>query len=238
VRIAVIPARGGSKRIPRKNVREFGGKPMIAWSIEAAQASKLFTHTIVSTDDSEIAAVARAWGAEVPFVRPAELSDDHTGTTEVVAHGTRWALDQGWPISAVCCIYATAPFVSEADLVRGYEALESGDWCYAFSATEFPAPIFRAFRQLPDGGVKMFFPEHFTTRSQDLPAALHDAAQFYWGRTAAWLQGAQIFSESSTPVLIPRTRSQDIDTPADWAFAEALFELSRGPRAGATGAAC
>jgi N-acylneuraminate cytidylyltransferase len=238
MRIAVIPARGGSKRIPRKNVREFCGKPMIAWSIEAALACKLFTHTIVSTDDSEISEVARAWGAEVPFVRPAELSDDHTGTTEVVAHSARWALDQGWPISAVCCIYATAPFVSEADLVRGYDALESGDWCYAFSATEFPAPIFRAFQQLQDGGVRMFFPEHFTTRSQDLPVALHDAAQFYWGKTTAWLQGAKIFSESSTAVLIPRTRSQDIDTPADWAFAEALFELSRGPRARATGAAC
>jgi N-acylneuraminate cytidylyltransferase len=238
MRIAIIPARGGSKRIPRKNLKEFCGKPMIAWSIEAAQASKLFTHTIVSTDDSEISAVSRAWGAEVPFVRPAELSDDHAGTTEVVAHSTRWALDQGWPISAVCCIYATAPFVAAADLVRGLDALESGDWSYAFSATEFPAPIFRAFRQLPHGGVKMFFPEHAATRSQDLPVALHDAAQFYWGRTAAWLQELQIFSEASTPVLIPRTRSQDIDTPADWAFAEALFELSRDPRARATGSAC
>ena len=238
MRIAVIPARGGSKRIPRKNIKEFCGKPMIAWSIEAAQASRLFAHTIVSTDDSEISAVARAWGAEVPFVRPAELSDDHTGTTQVVAHATRWALDQGWPISAVCCIYATAPFVAAADLVRGADALESGDWSFAFSATEFAAPIFRAFRQLPEGGVRMFFPEHIATRSQDLPAALHDAGQFYWGTTAAWLESAQIFSESSIAVLMPRARSQDIDTPADWAFAEALFELSRGPRAHSTGPAC
>jgi N-acylneuraminate cytidylyltransferase len=227
VKIAIIPARGGSKRIPRKNIKEFCGKPMIAWSIEAARACKLFAHTIVSTDDPEISAVAKEWGAEVPFVRPPELSDDHTGTTEVVAHTLRWALDQGWPVSAACCIYATAPFVRGDDLIRGSAALESGHWRYAFSATEFGAPIFRAFQQLPNGGVRMFFPEHFSTRSQDLPVALHDAGQFYWGTTEAWLEKARIFTESSLPVLMPRARSQDIDTPDDWAFAESLFKLSR-----------
>jgi pseudaminic acid cytidylyltransferase len=226
VRIAVIPARGGSKRIPRKNIKEFCGKPMIAWSIQAAQACKLFTHTIVSTDDAEISDVASAWGAEVPFVRPPELSDDHTGTTDVVAHATRWALNQGWTISAVCCLYATAPFVEAGDLARGLGVLESGDWRYAFSATEFSAPIFRAFRQAPSGGVHMFFPEHFMTRSQDLPVALHDAGQFYWGTTEAWLEKAPIFAQFSVPILIPRARSQDIDTPEDWAFAESLFKLS------------
>jgi pseudaminic acid cytidylyltransferase len=227
VKIAIIPARGGSKRIPRKNIKEFCGKPMIAWSIEAARACKLFAHTIVSTDDPEISAVAKQWGAEVPFVRPPELADDHTGTTEVVAHAVRWALDQGWPVSAACCIYATAPFVQGDDLIRGSLALESGHWRYAFSATEFAAPIFRAFQQLPNGGIRMFFPEHFSTRSQDLPAALHDAGQFYWGTTQAWLEKAQIFAESSVPVLMPRARSQDIDTPDDWVFAESLFKLSR-----------
>ena len=226
MKIAVIPARGGSKRIPRKNIREFCGKPMIAWSIEAARACGLFGHTVVSTDDPEIAAVAKEWGAEVPFVRPAELSNDHAGTTEVVAHATRWALGQGWPVAAVCCLYATAPFVRADDLIRGSAALESGTWRYAFSATEFAAPIFRAFEQLTSGGVRMFFPEHFATRSQDLPVALHDAGQFYWGTTQAWLDEAQIFSEFSIPVLMPRARSQDIDTPADWAFAESLFKLS------------
>jgi pseudaminic acid cytidylyltransferase len=227
VKIAVIPARGGSKRIPRKNVKDFCGKPMIAWSIETARASNLFAHIIVSTNDAEISAVARAWGAEVPFVRPAELSDDNTGTTEVVAHATRWALNQGWAVSAVCCIYATAPFVEADDLMRGSVALESGDWLYAFSATEFAAPIFRAFQQLPGGGVRMFFPEHFSTRSQDLPVALHDAGQFYWGTTQAWLEKARIFSQSSLAVLMPRARSQDIDTADDWTFAESLFKLSR-----------
>jgi pseudaminic acid cytidylyltransferase len=227
VKIAIIPARGGSKRIPRKNIKEFCGKPMIAWSIEAARTCALFDHTIVSTDDPEISAVARACGAEVPFVRPAELSDDHTGTTEVVAHAARWALSQGWEVSAVCCVYATAPFIDADDLLRGFAALESGDWRYAFSATEFSAPIFRAFQQLKSGGVRMFFPEHASTRSQDLPVALHDAGQFYWGTTEAWLEKAQIFTESSVPVMVPRTRSQDIDTADDWAFAESLFKLHR-----------
>ena len=211
MKIAVIPARGGSKRIPRKN---------IAWSIEAAKASGLFDHIIVSTDDTEIAEVAKQWGAEVPFMRPAELSDDHAGTTEVIAHATQWALGQGWPISAVCCIYATAPFVQVDDLKRGWEAIESGDWAYAFTVTDFAAPIFRSFKQTADEGIEMFFPEHFSTRSQDLPTALHDAGQFYWGRPSAWIKGTRIFDRYSIPVVIPRWRVQDIDTQDDWKRAE------------------
>ena len=222
--IAVIPARGGSKRIPRKNIRDFCGKPMIAWSIEAARTSKLFDRIIVSTDDSEIAEVAAKWGAEVPFVRPPELADDFAGTTEVIAHAVEWALERGWPIDRVCCIYATAPLLRIDDLRRGLSALKSGNWHYAFSATEIGASIYRAMRRAPHGGVQMLFPEYFRTRSQDLPTALQDAAQFYWGTTHAWLQKAQIFSESSVPILIPRLRSQDIDTPEDWAVAESLFK--------------
>jgi N-acylneuraminate cytidylyltransferase len=223
MRLAVIPARGGSKRIPRKNIRSFCGKPMIAWSIEAAKASGLFDHVLVSTDDAEIAEVSRQWGAEVPFVRPAELSDDHAGTTEVIAHAIRWGLEQGWDVTAVCCIYATAPFVHVEDLKRGLAALESGDWAYAFAATEFAAPIFRSFRQRETGGVEMFFPEHFTTRSQDLPTALHDAGQFYWGRASAWLEGKRIFDAHSVPIRIPRWRVHDIDDPDDWIRAELSF---------------
>jgi N-acylneuraminate cytidylyltransferase len=220
--IAVIPARGGSKRIPRKNIKLFCGKPMIAWSIEAAKASDLFGRIIVSTDDNEIAQVASQWGAEVPFIRPAALSDDHAGTTEVIAHATQWAQNQGLAPSAVCCIYATAPFVRQQDLQRGLAALDSGPWDYAFTATEFAAPIFRSFRQLDTGGLEMFFPQHFTTRSQDLPQALHDAGQFYWGRPEAWLRSAKIFDRHSIPVLIPRWRVQDIDTADDWVRAEML----------------
>jgi pseudaminic acid cytidylyltransferase len=156
--IAIIPARGGSRRIPRKNIKMFCGKPMIAWSIEAAKASGLFGRIIVSTDDSEIAQVAAQWGAEVPFTRPVALSDDHAGTTEVIAHATQWVQDRGQAPDAVCCIYATAPFVQQKDLQRGLAALESGPWDYAFTATEFAAPIFRSFQQLCSGGLEMFFP--------------------------------------------------------------------------------
>jgi pseudaminic acid cytidylyltransferase len=223
MRIAVIPARGGSKRIPRKNIKDFCGKPMIAWSIEAAKASGFFDHIIVSTDDAEVAEIAREWGAEVPFIRPVELSNDYAGTTEVVAHATRWSIDQGWSVSAVCCIYATAPFVQVDDLARGLHLLESGNWSFAFTATDFSAPIFRAFKQMPEGGVKMFFPEHFATRSQDLPIALHDAGQFYWGRPSAWIEGRRIFDRHSIPVVIPRWRVQDIDNQDDWMQAELIY---------------
>lgn len=222
MRIAVIPARGGSKRIPRKNIRPFNGKPMIAWSIEAAKASGLFERIIVSTDDIKIAEVAKQWGAEVPFMRPDELSNDYVGTTEVIAHATLWALDQGLEVGAVCCIYATAPFIHVDDLKRGLDALESGDWAYAFTVTDFAAPIFRSFKQSEEGGVEMFYPEYFFTRSQDLPVALHDAGQFYWGRPLAWIEGKRIFDRHSIPVTIPRWRVQDIDTLDDWKRAEIM----------------
>ena len=231
MKIAVIPARGGSKRIPRKNIRPFCGKPMIAWSIEAAKSSGLFEHIIVSTDDAEIAEVAKQWGAEVPFIRTEELSNDHTGTTPVIAHATQWALDQGFNVAAVCCIYATAPFVQINDLKRGWDAMNSGDWNYAFTVTDFAAPIFRSFKQTAEGGVEMFFPEYFVTRSQDLPTALHDAGQFYWGYPDAWLEEKRIFDRHSVPVIIPRWRVQDIDTPDDWERAEILAPIIMGRKA-------
>ena len=225
MRIAIIPARGGSKRIPRKNIRNFCGRPMLAWSVEAARASRLFDHVIVSTDDPEIADVARRWHAEVPFIRPDELSGDDVGTTEVISHGTMWALGEGWNLSAVCCIYATAPFVLPDYLQLGLDALTSGVWNFAFSVTEFRSSIFRSFRQLPEGGLEMFFPEHFRKRTQDLPTALHDAAQFYWGRPEAWLEHKPIFARTSVPVFIPHWRVQDIDTEEDWQRAELLKQI-------------
>lgn len=222
MRVAVIPARGGSKRIPRKNVRDFCGKPMIAWSITAARDSGLFEHIIVSTDDSEIADVARSQGAEVPFLRPAELADEHTGTTEVIAHATRWLVDQRWSVEAVCCLYATAPFVRAEDIARGLEVMQSGAWAYTFTATEYAAPIFRSFQALPQGGIEMLFPEHFTSRSQDLPVVLHDAGQFYWGRPDAWLAQKRLYDRHTCPLVIPRWRVQDIDTEDDWHRAELI----------------
>lgn len=221
MKIAVIPARGGSKRIPRKNIKSFHGKPMIAWSIEAAKLSGAFDHIIISTDDAEIAEIGKQWGAEVPFMRPVNLSGDYAGTTEVIAHAIRWMHEQRWTIDAVCCLYAT-PFVRAEDINLGLNAMQSGSWEYAFTATDFDAPVFRSFYLLPEGGVEMFFPEHFETRSQDIPVAMHDAGQFYWGRPSAWLEGKRIFDRHSFPVVIPRWRVQDIDTEEDWKRAELI----------------
>jgi len=224
VRLAVIPARGGSKRIPRKNIKPFCGKPMIAWSIEAAQKSGCFDQVIVSTDDVEIADVARQWGATVPFMRPAELSDDHTGTVPVIRHAIQWFNNNGQIFELTCCVYATAPFVSAEDLRRGLDSLQGNDCDYAFSVTSYAFPIQRAIRINCAGRVEMFNPEYFNTRSQDLEEAFHDAGQFYWGRAEAWLQGVVIFGPRALPVLLPRHRVQDIDTAEDWVRAEWLFK--------------
>jgi pseudaminic acid cytidylyltransferase len=221
--IAIIPARGGSKRIPRKNIRPFCGRPMIAWAIDAARVSGIFDHVIVSTDDLQIAEAAREVGAEVPFMRPAELADDYAGTIPVIAHATSWAEAQGWSLDAVCCVYPTAAMVSPDNLAEGLRMLGEGSPDFVFSATDYASSIFRAFVQADDGGVEMVFPEHFSSRSQDLPRALHDAAQFYWGSPEAWRTAKALFGPRSTALLIPRWRVQDIDTPEDWHRAEALF---------------
>ena len=221
--VAVIPARGGSKRIPHKNIKEFCGKPIIAWSIEVAKQSKLFDHILVSTDDKEIAEVAKSYGAEVPFMRPVELSNDHAGTTEVMAHAVSWMREQGWQVNTICCIYATSVFLTVDDLEKGFDVLNTGGWQYTFSATDFEYPIFRSIKKRFDGGVEMFFPEHFESRSQDLPIAYHDAAQFYWGKPDAWINNLKMFTHHSFPVIIPRWRVQDIDTEDDWKRAELMF---------------
>lgn len=223
MRLAVIPARGGSKRIPRKNIKTFGGKPMIAWSIEAALQSGCFDRVIVSTDDFEIAEVAQTHGAEVPFMRPLELSDDHTGTIPVIAHAINWQNANGQVVDLACCIYATAPFVQAQDLQRGLEVLRFSGAQYAFSVTSYAFPIQRAIRITPDQRIGMFQPEHFGTRSQELEEAWHDAGQFYWGEAGAWLAGKPLFSRDAAPVPLPRHRVQDIDTPEDWQRADWLF---------------
>ena len=224
MKIAIIPARGGSKRIPRKNIREFCGKPMIAWSIDAARKSGCFDQIIVSTDDAEIAEISREYGAEVPFMRPAELSDDHTATIPVIAHALRWMEQNEVPAEIACCIYATAPFIQPTDLQRGLEVLTQSGGDYAFSVTSYAFPIQRAIRITSENRVEMFNPEYFETRSQDLEAAFHDAGQFYWGRASAWLDEKPIFSPDAAPVILPRSRVQDIDTFEDWERAEWLFK--------------
>ena len=223
MRLAIIPARGGSKRIPRKNIKMFCGKPMIAWAIEAALASRCFDRVIVSTDDDEVAAVAKLWGGEVPFIRPAELSDDHAGTSVVIAHAVDWLEAQGYTPQQVCCIYATAAFVTADDLCRGLSILIERGCDYAFSVTNYAFPIQRALRITTDKRLEMYWPEHYAARSQDLEEAYHDAGQFYWGKTDAWREQRMIFSRVSAPVILPRHRVQDIDTPEDWERAEWMF---------------
>lgn len=222
--IAVIPARGGSKRIPRKNIRDFCGKPLIAWSIAAARDSGCFDRILVSTDDDEIAVVAAAYGAEVPFRRPLELADDFTPTIPVIAHAIAWA-QQAEPVQRACCIYATAPLLQGNDLAHGLATLDACDWDYAFSVTTFPFPIQRALRLDPQGHIAMFDPAQRETRSQDLEEAYHDAGQFYWGRADAWLAHRPIFATRSAAVVLPRKRVQDIDTLEDWDRAELLFRM-------------
>lgn len=228
--IAVIPARGGSKRIPRKNVREFAGQPMIAWPIQAALASGCFDRVIVSTDDDEVARVSRHFGAEVPFRRPDELSDDHATTSAVMAHAMDWAASQGLQPLAVCCIYATAPLLDVSELAEGLRLIGDPRWRFVFAATRFEAPVQRGFERLADGGIQMLWPDKFAVRSQDLPAVYHDAAQFYWGLPDAWRKQERIFDRDSTLVEIPRWRSVDIDTEEDWVRAELLFRAVRESR--------
>ncbi|MBV1777155.1 pseudaminic acid cytidylyltransferase [Burkholderiaceae bacterium DAT-1] len=222
--VAIIPARGGSKRIPRKNVRLFHGKPMIVWSIEAAKQSHCFDRIVVSTDDEEIAGIALQAGAEVPFLRPSHLADDHSGTVPVVAHAM--AELGNLPTDAlICCIYATAPFILPEDLRQGCALMLERQADYAFPVTTFPFPIQRALRLDPQSGASMFWPEHAGTRSQDLPTAWHDAGQFYWGTQQAWTSGIHPFQANAVAVPIPRHRVQDIDVPEDWKRAEVLHRV-------------
>ena len=227
MKLAVIPARGGSKRIPRKNIKPFGGKPMIAWSIEAAQHTGLFDRIVVSTDDEEIATIARKYGAKVPFLRPAELSDDHTGTAPVIAHAIQWHVTHGFDPLETCCIYATAPFLKSEYIQLGSNILDSSDADFAFAVTSYAFPIQRAVKLREDGRMEMFDPSQFYVRSQDLLEAYHDAGQFYWGTRDAWLSGTPIFGPKSAPVCLPRHLVQDIDTPEDWEQAELMMEVLR-----------
>jgi len=224
-RVCLIPARGGSKRIPRKNIKPFFGQPMIAYSIRAAQESGLFDRIIVSTDDEEIAAVARESGAQTPFVRPPELANDHAGTGAVLAHALDWLIANDTRPDAICCVYATAPFLTATRLIEGWQALQGKR--HAFSVTYYAFPIQRALYLTPEGGVAMFQPQHRMTRSQDLVPAYHDAAQFYWSWTDAALNGEDVFSVDSAPVVLPRTEVVDIDTPEDWEVAERLYAATR-----------
>lgn len=224
--IAIIPARGGSKRIPRKNVRPFCGRPMIAWPIAAAAASGLFDRIIVSTEDAEIAEIAQQAGAEVPFRRPAELADDHSNTTDVIAHALSWSIDAGWPVQAACCIYATAAFVSAEDLAAAHRLL-SPECDYAFAAVRYGHPPQRGFLMAVDGSPEPIQPGHLATRTQDLPPVYHDSGQFYWGTREAWLEHRPFFGPRTRFIELPPWRAVDIDREEDWSMAERMFAAMR-----------
>ena len=221
--IAVIPARGGSKRIPRKNIKLFCGKPMIAYAIEAAQKSRLFDHVVVSTDDQGIAQVAQDLGAEVPFIRPAELADDYTGTTPVIAQAIAACREIGWRMDYVCCIYPCVPLIEVTDLELAFEHLLTTKANYVFPVAEFSSAIQRALKLFPDGCMQPFYPEYETTRTQDLEAAYYDVGQFYWGTVSAWLSLFNIHS-TGLGLRIPNWRVVDIDTPEDWQRAEIMYK--------------
>lgn len=220
MRLAIIPARGGSKRIPRKNIKMFAGRHMIAWSIKAALESDCFDRIIVSTDDQKIADVAVENGAEVPFLRPAELSGDHVATVPVINHAIKWQSDHGPTPTQVCCLYATAPFVRAPDLRAALNLLNFENCDFVFAATNFAFPIQRAFRITTTRRAELLNPEMYLARSQDLEEVYHDAGQFYWGSTNAWLEERPFFESDSVPFILPRHRVQDIDTPEDWVHAE------------------
>ena len=223
--VCVIPARGGSKRIPRKNIKEFNGKPIIAYSIEAALKSNCFSQVIVSTDDDEISEVAMKYGAKVPFVRPDELSNDYVGTIPVIRHAIEWIEDNDNTVENVCCLYATAPFVQSKIISEAYQQLISSKSDYCFSVTSFAFPIQRAIKIVQGYKVDMFYPEHFNIRSQDLEEAFHDAGQFYWGKAQAFKDELPLFSEVASAFILPRYLVQDIDTEEDWIRAEAMYKV-------------
>ena len=221
--VAIIPARGGSKRVPRKNIKDFFGKPLIAYSIEAALKSNLFEKVIVSTDDEEIANVAIKYGANVPFIRPKELSDDFTGTGAVIEHTINYLKGQEEVYDFVCTIYATAPFLQEKYLIEAFDKLKNSNARNAFSCTSMPFPIQRTFKITDDERCEMFWPENFSKRSQDLEEAYQDAGQFYW--TNLDIKSTDIiFGKDSIPIILPRYLVQDIDTLEDWQRAEFMYE--------------
>jgi len=222
--IAVIPARGGSKRILRKNIKMFADKPMIAHTIIAAKSSGLFRHVIVSTDDEEIAEIARLWGAITPFKRPIKLADDLTPTVPVIAHAVSACMDLGWSFDYACCIYPCSPFISSDDLRSTFSEMREQNADFIYPVTEFVHPIQRAMRRLPTGGMEFLTPGSELIRTQDLEKTYHDAGQFYWGKVNAWLEQKKMHT-GGLAYPIPNWRVVDIDTIDDWKRAELLFRM-------------
>ena len=227
-KVAIIPARGGSRRIPEKNIKIFAGQPIIAYSIKTARDSSLFDRIILSTDSEKIAGIGKSYGAEVPFIRPRELSDEFTGTAEVLIHAINWLNERDKFYPYFCCIYPTAPFLEKEYLAKGFDSLRKNNASSAFSVTSFPYPIFRALKIEANNRIKMLWPEHMNSRSNDLPDAYHDAGQFYWFDTEKFLQEQTVISSDSIPVFLPRYLVHDIDTLEDWQTAEIFYSAFKG----------
>lgn len=226
--VAIIPARGGSKRIPRKNIRLFRGRPMLAWSIEAALASGAFDTVMVSTDDAEIAEAARALGAEVPFLRSAAAADDHATTSHVLLEVLEQYAGTGVQFDLACCLYPTAPFVRPHDLADGRAQLLGSRFDVIMPVAAFSYPVWRSLQREDDGCIALNFPEHLNARSQDLPVAYHDAGQWYWFRTEAFLRDHVLMGANTGSIILPAMQVQDIDTEEDWALAELKHERMFG----------
>ena len=221
--ICIIPARGGSKRIPRKNIKDFCGKPIIAYSIQAAKDSQCFDKIIVSTDDKEISKVAIKYGASVPYVRPKELSDDFATTFDVIRHCIK-KLDLK-DSCVICCLYPTAPFIKAKELRDAMNALVKKGSNFVFSATRYDHPIQRAIHINKLGFCEMFYPKYSQVRTQDLAEILHDAGQFYIGTSKAFTSFDSVLTSSlSFPYVLPRNKCVDIDEPEDWILAECIYK--------------
>ncbi len=223
--VAIVPARAGSKRIPGKNIKPFLGTPLISRTIETLRKSQIFDRIVVSTDGVDIAEIATAAGADVPFVRPADLSDDYATTDAVIRHAIQQVEAEGTTLGFVCVAYPGAILSTADDFRRSYELIRGDEYDFVFTATSFPYPIQRALKRHSDGSCEMFEPAELLTRSQDLEEAFHDAGQFYWGRRDAWASGKAVFTSRSLMYELPRHRVQDIDTPQDWERAELLYRL-------------
>lgn len=222
--LCIIPARGGSKRIPRKNVKPFLGKPMLAYSIEAALATELFDEVMVSTDDEEIANVARQYGAKVPFMRSAETANDFATTADVLKEVLAKYKEQGREFDNFCCIYATAPMIQSKDIIAAFERLSSSKFTVVYPVVAFSYPIWRCLDLAADGTMTRHWPEYENSRSQDLPKEYHDTGTFYWYKTEEWLNGNSIIGG----IEVDETTIQDIDTVTDWKIAEMKYKLLHG----------
>lgn len=219
--LCIIPARGGSKRIPRKNVKPFLGKPILAYSIETALQSGLFDEIMVSTDDAEIADVAKQFGASVPFMRSAEIASDFATTADVLKEVIAKYKELGLEFDNFCCFYATAPLVQSNDIISAFERLQSSNFTYVYPVVQFSYPIWRCLDLAEDGSMKRHWPEYENSRSQDLPKEYHDTGTFYWYKTKEWLAGNIIVGG----IIVDETSIQDIDTETDWKLAEIKYKL-------------